>query len=817
MNLENREIFTTYDRVLILCNLDNKKISPMRSKMESDKYDKYKSKLILIPGDMKMLKNKYHKERSTIIERYLLKPFNHNKLELENDEVVLPLLELNVEDAYLYASLYQNNITIERIAKIKILYSRYNCDNYGFPLKQKISTLLLNMKDTNYWANKYNLNLNITKQFNRRSFQYNGPNDSGVVKYVSFQSPEMKMNEKQIKIIDRLIKNPKGSDYLRFINIEPRYHEQQKSSYYRIEKEECVLTKQQIYELFKIISNDEKRMYDLFNALLLSKKMCHLVLNNEKILKIMQPIIKKYMPLYKLLIGYGWLHLYNKEKIMKTMTTKKSDYVFNINTANKLLFFPHCQTDLHMNPYVTLLMNRKSIGYGCFGLPMISTYNEYGIDTLSNFKKKMNIFMTNDPDFELISPEEMKKIDLAICGSIMTACVKKRDPLIDLVSDNNSTFTTRIKKYFNEYYKNSDIDIMCNRGSVFGFLDSMNELTNTIDKKLREMTPSKEKLVKTYRVKSLLITISMKYIKEHMKEYDPEYIKKELGSGEMKQYFYKIYIDKKYELNKKMRKKYSSQNNQFYEDYFDFVSVKDQITFMLVENVINDKKLRDDSIYIRDSKKEIVLKISEGYKYRIKSSLLPRDLEIFRTKYRPFFSCVSRFHLPCVRCYYDGDDVYLLPSCITAYLTGINMDIKYFSGHNTPMEIVNKYGTRGYRTVINKKEKTHLVEYNSQISKWNDIFNINIKDERSVLRHLSHKILRDDIYKPTRAKKYKKLNKKYIITVEDLYMYYKEKYNYDMKKCGIDILKFKTIDKNGNVNKLKKWLLEATYDMINKL
>jgi hypothetical protein len=55
-----------------------------------------------------------------------------------------------------------------------------------------------------------------------------------------------------------------------------------------------------------------------------------------------------------------------------------------------------------------------------------------------------------------------------------------------------------------------------------------------------------------------------------------------------------------------------------------------------------------------------------NYKFRISSPYLPHNFELFQTKYPEFFATVSRFHLPIVRSYYDGNTVYMLPSCISA-------------------------------------------------------------------------------------------------------------------------------------------------------
>src|SRR6185437_9370946 len=114
------------------------------------------------------------------------------------------------------------------------------------------------------------------------------------------------------------------------------------------------------------------------------------------------------------------------------------------------------------------------------------------------------------------------------------------------------------------------------------------------------------------------------------------------------------------------------------------------------------------NIFLNDIKKtEIgekniaVLKISESIRYKLKSPKLLRTIETFRSRAEDFFSTVSQFHLPCVRAYYNGANVYMLPTFITAMLTCVNINYKYFAGVRDPVEILNKYRSRGFGTLLN--------------------------------------------------------------------------------------------------------------------
>ena len=114
--------------------------------------------------------------------------------------------------------------------------------------------------------------------------------------------------------------------------------------------------------------------------------------------------------------------------------------------------------------------------------------------------------------------------------------------------------------------------------------------------------------------------------------------------------------------------------------------------------------------------------INYKYKYKIKSKVLIHDIELFTTQYTNFMSCVSKFHLPCVRAYYDGDNVYMLPSCIIAHQTYLNIDIKYFMANANIMDIINKYNNRGFDTLLNNKEIINIKKYNSFKEPWKTLF-----------------------------------------------------------------------------------------------
>ena len=90
----------------------------------------------------------------------------------------------------------------------------------------------------------------------------------------------------------------------------------------------------------------------------------------------------------------------------------------------------------------------------------------------------------------------------------------------------------------------------------------------------------------------------------------------------------------------------------------------------------------------------------------------PRPFEIFWTPNSR--SMVGRFHLPCVRAYYDVSmprTLVMHPSFIDAMKTGCNQDYKYFASSRAPMNIIHKYHRRGFGTLLNRVEMEQYQAY----------------------------------------------------------------------------------------------------------
>jgi len=239
-------------------------------------------------------------------------------------------------------------------------------------------------------------------------------------------------------------------------------------------------------------------------------------------------------------------------------------------------------------------------------------------------------------------------------------------------------------EFFDTYYENSDVDVMCNLPDYKSFIDKIEHLISVIRTNILDKFPDELNPVQSTISKTVALHLTKKYL-------DANYTGK-ISDVQA----YNIYC----ELKKK---------DEVYEEKYKIINEIvsfDNFKYYVYNNPLDDIK---NPTY------------SENIKYNISSPYMRRNLEVFKIKYT-FLATVSRFHLPCVRGYYDGTTVYLLPSAISALITNKCIDYKYFAGVRSPFEIILKYVFRGYSIILNKKEMVKIAEYIRNTEKWRKIF-----------------------------------------------------------------------------------------------
>jgi hypothetical protein len=201
--------------------------------------------------------------------------------------------------------------------------------------------------------------------------------------------------------------------------------------------------------------------------------------------------------------------------------------------------------------------------------------------------------------------------------------------------------------------------------------------------------------------------------------------------------------------------------------------------------------------------------IKINIKYKIISHELKHPLELFMVKYNDFFATVQTFHLPCVRAYYDGLNVYMTPSCISAHLTYMNLDYKYFAGSQEPADIIYKYRSRGFGTWLNSTEKKIYVEKTKDILKGAILSNERIFQPRLYNIDDYHSVFPVDL----------EIGYKYINELPNLE--YKtffteiDKYYNTISNPNINFIQsLQTINQNGSIYPFKKWTIKTVYEIM---
>lgn len=841
------DIFTKFKRALVICQksgcetaITNLSVIYQKIIKNSD-LEELSKYYTLVNVSVKLLKNKFHRTTALIIERPILTIFNNANISLENQEIVIPCLDLKEENIIILNHLSESPNNFNDLITLNVLLKYYNYNSYVNI--ERLSKFCDSVRESDYWINIYHCNINLTNAFQNRTFKYK-EQISGEIK-AAITGRLSKIQDKDTKnIIEKL--TSKKTDYnLSNIYRKPIFTDastalkEKKYKLYKIDNNALNLTKEQVNEIFKS-TNDHKLLFHMFNSFLISKTHCHLVLNNKFILDKMQPFFKgKFLAFYQYLFGYPWTCMYFEECIIKTRTTINNRFVFDINTASKLPFFPYCHENIHYNPYCVLNVDEKILKSkeNNHGIAMIFDYKDYGIDTLDGFITKFNIFTTGNPNINIFNGLETEEGSnkwkhFAISGSIVPACVQKRSPLVDQVTTPDMSFSDKISRFFNEYYPDSDIDVMCNSKSIFEFIDNVSKLTNVIKKNLslnlgKDVNDSFE----IEPIKTLCVIVNTKYIEEQMKDCgDLDYIIKNIETPAIKERFYCEYFTFKQQQNKQFR--IGKKGNSLYEHFYKLVFIDDMNVMITSYEITKDNQYKSDSdtyIYLNDVRPKdeqvpeeqniLLLKISENIKFKIKSPHLSHCIEVFRTRYEDYFSVVSKFHLPCVRSYFDGNNVYMLPSCITALMTMTNLDYKYFAGIRDPIDIISKYKMRGFGTIINEKEKGDIIEYHNSVNKWKGMFSMDNgpKNKNEVF---GYKKLNDNIFKPGKFLKsypedsYRKIEAKYVLSIEDIYEWYKKNYAY--VPGVIDFLKLRSVKEDGMIEPVKKWLLDCAYEELSK-
>lgn len=801
----------------ILFNKDNLDESNL-DKSNFDKSKKFGIKNIENGLFKKLQSNNIHKKFKYEFTKEKIEDIFKEKITTDKVELIA-MPELNERQLDLYLESYHSEPeNLHKYAEYLsiVIYNQLPCNRYN--VEKKFNLFL--ETQSNYWDDNYNCKYSLNEHFINRRFNnlyINIGDDLNNINNILQNNSELEKN-----------KHLKHNNYLEDL-IRDISYEKINNNYYP--SKNSTFSNEEINLIYKMIPTEYLK-YTFICNLLVTRTHCHLILNNLELLENIKPMINKYKMLFKYLIGYAWLTFTNEESKKKIKDNDR--IVFDIETVNNLPIFPFSFDDINQNPYACITIDEKllNIKNNCLSFNMKKNYEKYyGLCDCKEFERRLKIFITKKNDCNLLN-----KIDWDHCvitGSAMTACGMKYNPLMDIVKENilyRKLKDEDIENFYHHYYFDSDLDIICNHKSIYKYLETIKKLIDDIKILNNNINPEVENIHSaTIILSEEIINFELDNLKKNIniEGINFEYIKKNLNNKEIKKYFYdKYYIEYK-------KDKISSNNydmdDQLIKDYHKNIPYEELRLYILnyeIDENTYEKQDYEHYIYFNDiypelkeEKNKLVLKISESLRYKIKSNTM-RTIEIFKSKDKNFFSMISRFHMGFVRAFWNGKTLKCLPSYITSMMLQLSTDYKYFASIRDPIEIINKYRSRGFGILLNDYEKVHMAYFNTikdknRENKWIDVYKIDIKNKKSIESLFGVRNLNDDIFKP--SKLYLNCNNDcFKIINNDTLNNFKSSFSNIIIPSLQWLDSLKCINDKGYVNKLDRNLIKLVYEKMNE-
>lgn len=766
----------------------------------------------------KLMYNEIHKKGRFVIPKSKLEKEFDTLINFDKDDVdVILMTELSESQLNNYLETYEDETdNIEKYAEFLSIIKYNQINPEKFKIKKKLDLLLTSISD--YWEDPINCNFTLTNKFiDRRFNNSNYYNNNDVINNTVLRSDksEIDWNSREINYLNDILRDNNWKE----MSLK-KYNLSKISS----------LTNNDIMDIYNQLPTDYFK-YNFICNMLCSRSHCHLILNSYDFLKIAKPFFDKYKLIFKYLLGYSWLTLKNEEYHIYNKITDSDRIVFDIDTANLLPVYPFTWDDINQNPYAAVLIDKDVLDLkkNCLSLNMMRNYERYyGVCNSQEFSRRLNIFVNGTNTKGILD-----YIDWSCCaitGSVMTACGMKYNPLIDIckTSNNMNELTDGdLASFFFHYYQDSDIDLICNKESIIDFIDVVSSF---VEKLPKGKTTVENVHTATIVVSDDFIMNELENMQKVLKndKINLEYVKSNFGSQDIKNYFYdKFYVSWKEEHANNV-KKLNKENNQLFKEYIRLIPREEFRIYNLDYELDEDKMHKKDyekyfylnELYgLNEEPNKLVAKLSESIRFKVKPPGA-KTFEIFKSRDENFFSIVSRFHMGFVRAIWNGKTVKCLPSYITSMMLQLAVDYKYFASIRDPIEIVNKYRSRGFGIILNDYEKLHMAYYNSvkgkndENSKWIQMYKVNLKDKKSIENIFGVKKSSDDIFKPSKyfmglpEDCYKNINHDTISTFEECF-------NPLITPSLSSLSKYKAIGDNGKINPLAREVIGMGWNLLN--
>ena len=749
--------------------------------------------------------------------------------------LTIDLTFINKHGIDILLSQYISESNFEKYAKTHSMNNIFTIKYDTFEIRRSRIQMLYNSVETLYWQLSTNCNLNITDKFLKR--------DIVDTTYANIKANcNIMLSNTKIAEEDYIYNLINGEGH---INISSNNN----STYWK--SKVVNLTIDDINHILRNELIDDEERYHLIMNLLSSKSHCHLIINNRELLEKIKSsnFVKTHYYIFRYVLSYAWISLTMDEFITKTNMTNDDRFVFDIQTANLL---PQMKLNIYnKSPYLPVLISdsvkatKKNLSCPT------KIYNasiDYGVCTLETFRVRLNYFICNQ-NINLF--ENVDWTNIGICGSVMCCCLPNFNPLfanfmnVDLFNPQDDRFVN----FINHHYDDSDIDIACNKDFKQCF-DEAITLRKAIEINIRknisnliifrhisyETIPEKitmdvydETIVKCIDGNDETIvpdkkiyttsTIEQSINTEDNLVYITPYKTANIYINDrfIKNHLINIDSDGKYDLDNEIENMksilYTVNNN----------SVKSEIENTIIDTIydiyvkefnrstsdVNPRYLICNTlvpkcsirIFYSDRDNNMIY-YTHTIKYALTSNYFRIPMELFKCRSDEIIGTVSQFHFPVVRAYYNGQTVKMVPSCIGACTTLMNIDYKFFAGVRDPIVIWIKYYKRGMGFIFNGAEISKFVAFCMKNTEYVKDRNIHIFNASDIVKYLGPKHHDDELYvKSIPATQYVNHHKKYHLTSLHI-----------PQSIFVNLLI--AIKKNGNINPFNYHMIITLYEHV---
>lgn len=841
--ITQRNFFKYYKKIYLILPLKKAKSSWFDNMISvDDMADMYDNCMVLEKSTTLAKVNIFFEWMKTIsivnIKKCKTGTINFDDIETSN-VLILPLFLISYENMLSFMEMYNEKDWFENFLIKEKLCDYLKISKKFYEIRNSLETSPLT-----YWCKQKHIN--VTDLFLQRNFRWN-------VFKSSLDPTKIKTIEemKRYKIDDdsyiSMYFKTKGNFDDKFGKINFFLH--------RLPKIKNIINNEQLIEIMSGLSN--KNRFQLFFNLMVSPQYCHLILNNKDVWVLMDSVVNRCLPLVRYCLFYSYMSLYLQENIKKTYLRREDTCILKLSNVCHIPNFPYLQSDIESHPAIAAAhLIKKTIipNENFYGISYIRDKNnlardENTLNDIETFRKRLNIFITGFSDKNILSNIDWTNIH--ITGSIMAACIPKRHALVNLFRNTSPCdiydHTDYLyHRYFCEYYGDSDIDVLINISEPIKLYERVLKFKENLEKGLRlyDMDDSKidtilDKIRKGYFKfnYSFIVNKLLPYWSEKGTDLTYDDIISNLSNPKYGKYFMPFYLEaqKKFYDNFRIINEIDEEDDK-YKFFFSNIDVSD-IMFNLYQLVdgryykvdsedINMMKCKDDISPLEKSEDDPYYEVIESTKYRIHHPKLNHPFELFGVPHEDPWACINKFHIGCVRAYYDGIDVHMTTSALMTFHTNLSPDYRIMYGSKDPADICNKYRMRGYGLLLNRNELAQLITYSECIPYWNNLYHINKKNIKTISEFLGKRKITDDLFKPRlyNSDYYKDSNCFVHPIYNDIHTSYiesKSQLQSDLDSyCKVNspmisdlFFKNKFLNVDGKPNVLKRWLIDASWDI----